>query len=175
MSSSKLEALRTAIADESIPLSERRTAAEHYVAEMVDAIPAPAEDNAEVAELVTPWTDGGTLGSFAPMAWKQHNLAYGWRESGPTVAQAIKRVHDRLRLRVMLGVVVDENAHHLERLEACRRVLDELHPQNFYRRNGYDAERMLAKVLPATATKYAAWDKPPAPVERPPQTLADVW
>lgn len=173
--SNKLDQLRTAIADESLGLPERRTAAEHLIVEMLDAVPVPGDDNAEVVELLTPWTDDGTLGSIAPMAWKQRNLAYGWRESGSTLAQAIKRVHDRHKLRAVLGVVVDESAHRLERLEACRRVLDELHSQNFYRRNGYDAERMLAKVLPASATKHSGWNKPPVPVTRPPMTLADVW
>jgi hypothetical protein len=173
--SNKLDQLRTAIADESLGLPERRTATELYVAGLVDAVPAPAEDDAEVVELVTPWTDDGTLGSIAPLAWKQRNLAYGWHESGPSLAQARKHVHDRLKFRALLAVVVDESEHRLERLEACRRVLDELHPQNFYRVNGYTPERMLDRVLPATATKYGGLFQPSVPVMRPPMTLADVW
>jgi metallophosphoesterase superfamily enzyme len=79
-------------------------------------------------------------------------------------------------VNTFLGVAVDTSAHRLTRLEACRVILDEhLDPRNFYRRNGYNAERMLENVLPASATKYGGWNKPPVQVERPPMTLADVW
>jgi hypothetical protein len=70
---------------------------------------------------------------------------------------------------------VDESAHRLERLEACRRVLDDhLHPHDFYRKN-YDAEKMLANVLPANALKWGSWRTGKVPVVRPPRDLADVW
>jgi hypothetical protein len=172
--SKKLDQLRAAIADESIPLTERRTAAEHLVTAVVDAVPEPEEDNAEVVELLTPWTDDGTLGSIAPMAWKQRNLVYDWHESGPSLAQARKHVHDRLRFRALLAVVVDESAHRLTRLEACRVILDEhLHPQGYHRKNNYNAEKLLEKILPPDAMKWTASGK--VPVVRPPMTLADVW
>jgi hypothetical protein len=105
--SNKLDLLKTAIADESIPLAERRTAAEHLVTALVDAVPAPAEDDAEVVELVTPWKDDGPLGGTAPMAWRACNEVYGWHKDGPTLAQARKRVHNGLRLRVLLEPVHD--------------------------------------------------------------------
>jgi hypothetical protein len=171
-----LETLRDAIRDESLSMTERRTAAEHYNAALTDAVQEPADDHPEVVELRTPWKDDGPLGNIAPMAWKQRNISYEWSADGPTLTQAIKRVHDRLKLRALLAVVVDDSAHKLERLEASRRVLDDhLHPQSFERKNGYDAERMLSKVLPTTATKYGGWNRPPVPVVRPPRDLADVW
>lgn len=169
----KLDGLRAAIADESLGLPAQRTAAQHYIAAIIDAVQEPGDDHAEVIELRTPWKDGGTLGGIAPLAWKQRNLSYGWHEGGPTLTQARRRVHDHLKLRALLAVVVDESAHRLGRLEACRRVLDDLHPQNVCRVNGYDAERMLSTVLPATAQKWKASLK--VPVERPPREFADVW
>jgi hypothetical protein len=176
MSNAEFEALRAVVADESLSLVERKQAAEHYVAGLVDAVPAPAEDDAEVVELVTPWKDDGPLGGTAPMAWRACNEVYGWHKDGPTLAQARKRVHNGLRLRVLLGVAVDTSAHRLTRLEVCRVILDEhLDPRNFYRVNSYTPEQMLAKVMPASATKYGGWNKPPVPVTRPPMTLADVW
>jgi hypothetical protein len=174
--SNKLDQLRAAIADENLPLSERHTAAEHLVTAVVDAVPAPAEDHTEVVELVTPWKDDGPLGGMDPKAWRVRNEVYGWHESGPTLSQAKRHVHAHHRLRALLTVVTDENAHRLERLEACRVLLDEhLDPRNFYRVNSYTPEQMLEKVLPASATKYGGWNKPPVPVTRPPLTMADVW
>lgn len=173
MSKTNYEQFRSLIADESLPLTERRTAAEHYITALVDAVPEPGDDHAEVIELRTPWKSD-RLGSIAETAWKARNGAYGWYANGPTVSQARAHVHKRLKLLVLLAVVVDEHAHHLERLAACQSLLeDHRHPQNFYRKNGYHAEKLLSKVLPATAHKWTAKGK--VPVERPPREFADVW
>lgn len=171
----KLQDLRALIADESITLAGRTVAAEHAVQLQLASVPAPAEDDAEVVELLKTWADDGSLGSLLPTAWKQRNLASGWSESGPTLSQARKWVHDRLRLRALLGIIVDEESasHRLERLEACRCVLETLHPRNFYRVNTYTPERMLAEIKPYTAVKWGTGGK--VPVQRPPREIADAW
>ncbi len=164
------------MADEQVSLAERKAVAEHLIQLVVDAEPVPGDDHAEVMELRTPWTDDGPLGSIAPMAWKQRNISYGWSADGPTLAQARKRVHDRLKLRTLLAVMVDEAAHRLERVAACQAVLhDHSDPHGFHRKNDCDAEKLLDKVLPPTATKFGGWNEPRVPVVRPPQCLADVW
>jgi hypothetical protein len=176
MSSANLEALRTAIRNEGLPLPERKTAAEHYTGALVDAVQEPSDDHPEVIALRTPASADGPLGDIYPWARAISNEACGWAASGPTLPQAVRHVHERLRLRALLAVIVDEAAHLLERLEAFRRVLvDHLDPHGFYRKNQYDPEKMLSKVLPATATKYGGWNKQPVPVVRPPHDLADVW
>jgi hypothetical protein len=160
---SNIGELRVVIADESLGLPERRAAAEHYLAELVEAVPAPAEDDAEVVELRTPWKAEGEMGKFMQSGWRSRNTVYGWSPDGPTLTQAKLHVHDRMKLRALLGIIVDDSAHHLERLEACRGVLGRLSLQNFYRVNGYTPERMLAEVKPDTELK------------RPPREFSDVW
>jgi len=174
MSNEKIEGLRALLADESLPLAERKTAAELCIAALVDAVQAPGPDEAEVVELRTPWKGDARTCNFLSDAWKQRNVVYGWHETGPTLSQALKRVAELLRLRALLGVIVDDSAHKLERLAACRALLDEhLDPRNHYRRNNFTAEDLLARVLPAGAYKWTA--KGRVPVVRPPQTLADCW
>jgi hypothetical protein len=170
----QIDELRKIIADEQVSITERKAVAEHLVQLVVDAVPAPGEDHAGVVELRTPWRDDGSLGSLAPVAWRARNEVYGWAPSGPTLPQAIKRVHDGLKFVALLAVVVDEDAHRLEKLAACNAVLhDHLDPRNFYRVNGYDAEKMLSTVKAANATKSTSAGK--VPVVRPPQCMADVW
>lgn len=99
--SNKVEALRTAVRDEALSLSERKAAAEHYIAELLDGVPEPGDDHAEVIELRTPWKND-TLGSIAETAWKARNTAYGWHANGPTASQARAHIHRRLKMLALL-------------------------------------------------------------------------
>ncbi len=179
MSSTKLDQLRAVVADESLPLPERKIAAEHYVSELVDAVPAPADDDAAVLALQTPYTKiDPILGNIYIRAWEIGNEIHGWAASGPTTIQARKHIHQGRQFRVLLTIVADDAHCHLERLEACQRILDELPARNFYRVNSYTAERLLAQVKPANATKWIAGEHGTSrevPVERPPQTFDDLW
>jgi hypothetical protein len=172
----QVDELRKIIADEALPLAERKAVAEHLVQIIVDAVSAPADDHAGVVALMTPPEWDGPMAEYQPTVQRILNEQRGWASSGPMLPQAKRYVHNGLKFVALLAVVVDGEAHRLERLEACRRVLEDyLSPRNFYRENHYDAEKMLSKVLPATALKWGAWDKGKVPVVRPPQCMADVW
>jgi len=161
----KYELLSAAIRDESLPLLERKTAAEHYILELVNAVPVPADDTPEVIELMKPWKNEAFAASFA-------KLTNGISTTGHTLANAKNTVLRRRRLRTVLEVIVDEQAHRLQQLAACKKVLDE-HLCSRFAYNHYSPEKMLDAVIPATAFKWTSEGK--APVERPPRTLADVW
>ena len=166
--------LRAAVSNVALPIGERQSAAEHLVRLMVAGVPVPADDDAEILELRTPWKDDGKLGSNAPAACRARNEVFGWHVDGPTLSQAKRHVHDRHMLRLLLAIIVDESVHRLERLEACRVVLgDNLRPRSPQRRNNYSPEKLLAEVLPSGAFKLTASGR--AKVSRPPLAVADVW
>lgn len=174
MSIEKLEDLRQIIADENTNISTRKVAAEHLVAAMVNAVEEPADDDAEVVKLRTPLrTDDPVMGNLYRTAWIVWNASFGWSETGPTLAQARKHVHEWHRQRVVLTLVVDESAHQLERLAATQHVLDHLDARNFYRINGYSAQQLLNRVLAPNALRWTG--KGELPVFRPPMSFADVW
>lgn len=161
----KYELLSAAIRDESLPLSERKTAAEHYISELVDAVPVPADDDSEVTELMQPWRDKKLATSF-------EKLTNGLSTHGETLVNAKRTVLRRRRLRAVLAVIVDGSAHLLEQLAACQKVLDD-HLCAKFIHNNFDPERMLASVVAPSAHKWTSRSK--VPVERPPVTLSDVW
>lgn len=176
MSESKLEELRRIIADTDLPIAERRVAADHAVKLQLAAVAEPPEDDARVLELRTPWTETGkleVLKNVYASGWKGRNLALGWDESGPTIREAKKRVHERYRMRAVLAVIVDKSLNDLEKIAGCQYVLDQLHPRSYYHANAFTPEKMLAAILPDNAMKWIPWRK--VPVERPPKSLADVW
>jgi len=168
-SNEKVADLRELIADESLSINERKLAAEHAVRlqlEDVELTGVP-DDDPEIVELMTPWADQ-TLAAMCA------SVTNGRSVNGWNLTDAKKTVLRRLALRALLAVVVDEAAHRLERLAACQVILDEhLHPRNVLRINGYDAERLLDAVVSADAVKWTSEGQ--RTVERPPQTLADVW
>lgn len=57
MSKSKLEDLGQIIADDTLPLAARRTAAEHYVEAMIADLPEAGDDDSEVINLTRGWED----------------------------------------------------------------------------------------------------------------------
>ncbi|WP_158788595.1 hypothetical protein [Granulicella sp. L46] len=175
ISSEKLDDLRALISDESITLAGRMVAAEHAVRLQVAAVPEPTEDHAEVQELLKPWPRETALErQFAEM----FEGATGGRSlNGWSLKDALVKVKERLVFRAFLAIVVDESIHRLERLEACRVILeDHLHPQNTFRFNRLSPEMMLERVLPDTTMKSSGYlSEPKVPVERPPQSLEDVW
>ncbi len=174
MITEKLEDLRQIVADEGTNITTRHVAAARYIAELVDAVPVPADDDAEVLKLRTaPPANRVQLDSHVLSYRRIWNEAHGWNPDGPTTVQARKHVRERRQFQEVLGVVVADSAHRLEKLAACQYVLDQLHSRNFYRMNGYTAEKMLEKVQLPTATKWTSAGE--VPVERPPKTLADVW
>lgn len=163
--SNKIEDLKQIIADEGMELTKRGTAAELYIAELVDTVALPGDDDLEVIERMKPWNDRALADLVSPS---------GAGTNGESLADARKTVFRRRKLRALLYVVVDKEAHRLERLAACKVVLDEhLHNRNRFVMNNFNESRMLDAVLPANAMKWTASGK--VPVCRPPQTLADVW
>lgn len=174
MSSIKLSELHALVVNETLTEVERREAAERYVAEIVANVPVPSDDDEQVVRMRTaPPANHPQLDSHDLSAWRIWNEVRGWAPDGPTAAQAKKYVRERHQFRVVLGIVVDDSAHRLEKLAACQYILDDLHPRNFLRMNNFTAEKMLQKVLTADATKWTSSGE--VRVERPPQTMADVW
>ena len=170
--------LRAFVGNESLGTAQRRDAAEMLVGLKLNAVPEPADDDPEVAELRTPWPDDASLGAVLPMAWRQRNIAYGWPSEGPSVAQARKHIHKRVKLRALLAVVVDEKENRLVRLAACDAVVREHSPKGALRNVHKSAEEMLSAVKPSTASKWVAGPNgfpEQVLVSRPPQSMADVW
>lgn len=169
----KIQDLKALTADESLNLSVRKTAAEHCIEELVNAVPAPTDEDAEVISLQEPWsreTEADRL-VFDLMS----KITNGKSTNGRSLANAKAEVHRRNKLRLVLAVIVDTEAHRLERLAACERVLQD-HPQiSKWAIGNYSAERLLSEVLPAGATKLVSAFKPPQRVSRPPHSIADVW
>lgn len=175
--SERLAQLRAVVANEGVTVPERTKAAEHYVELLVSAVLEPKDTDAEVIELLAVPPDKGEsrFTDLLQTARELRNKSFGWAESGPTVRQAKERVHNRLRLRKLLSVIVTESELKMIRVEACQRVLtDHLHERGFHRANGFTAEMMFAAIQPSNAMKWSGLLKQ-VPVERPPITLADVW
>jgi hypothetical protein len=165
MTMSKIELLRAAIRDESLPTAERIAAAEHYATALMDAVEMPADDDPEVLGLQQPWKDR----VLADLMSKGTGVAV----NGETPSDAKKIVMERKRLRALLRIIVDEAAHRLEKLAACQRVLGDHPGFHNWGVNGYTPERLLAEVLPVGSFKWTSTGK--CPVQRPPMSLADVW
>lgn len=169
MNNEKVADLRELIADESISINERKLAAEHAIRLQLEdvEIVGVQDDDHEVIELTTPWADQ-TLAAMCS------SVTNGRSVNGWNLTDAKKTVKRRLALRALLAVVVDESKDRLERLAACRVILDEhLHPRNTFRMSSYNEERLLDAVVSADAMKWTSEGQ--RLVERPPQTLADVW
>jgi hypothetical protein len=177
VSSEKLEVLRVVIADESLPIAERKVAAEHAVQVQLSAVPEPDDNDDAVAALRTPSVPINAHPVVVKLTQDSMGFWYelqGWLSTGPTLPQARQHVHKSHKLRLLLRVIVDKAADRLERLAACRVVLDDhIHPRGKFRVNHYGEERLLDLVLPPTATKWAPGGN--RPVERPPMGLDDVW
>jgi hypothetical protein len=169
MITEKLEDLRQIVADEGTNITTRQVAAARYVTELVAAVPVPSDDDEQVIKLRT-----APPANHDPGFRRIWNESHGWSHDGPTVAQAKKYVRERRQFRAVLGIVTDESAHRLEKLAACQHILDTLHPRNFLRMNNFTPEKMLEKVLSPDAKKTIYMGEK-VPVERPPQTMADVW
>lgn len=157
--------LRAIITNDALPLSERTEAADHAITIALADIEAAgiADDDPAVIARMTPWEDR-----------KLAELAAGYGD-GESLAVAKRNVLELRKRRAVLAVVVDEQAHTLERLTARRWMLAQSHPRSFWHMNNYSPERMLAEVLPATATKSTSIFKGPEPVSRPPMSALDVW
>jgi hypothetical protein len=163
----ELAGLRAVVADEDKPLAERTAAAAHIVTLALGAVTDPADDDAEVAELVKPWAD--------PVLAKMAAEVTGGRSvNGHSLPDAKQTVFKRRRWRAVLTIICDETAHKLTRLAACQTALDSfLHPNGAHRKAGYSAERLLAEVKPADGFKWTSKGK--LPVCRPPVQQSDLW
>jgi hypothetical protein len=168
----KIDGLRSLVADESLPLTERRDAAAYVIRLMVESIPVPKADDDEVVELQKPWHDPflAELGAAA---------TFGRSLSGWSLKDAIAEVHRCHQLRAVLSIVVDDTAHRLERLAACQYVLDNSHPEGTWRRNNYSPENLLDKVEWRVRCKpnggFEHYRADPPKGARPPMSLSDVW
>ena len=157
-----------------MPVKQRRDAAAHLVQVTVAGVREPAGDDAEVVELMKPWPRETPV--QAEIAAIIDNITNGRGTQGRSLADAKAEVWKRHKLRAVLTVIVDEHANRLERLAACDVILtDFLPPMGMYRRNGWNADKMLSSILPTTATKIVRLFNPPVPVARPPMELRDVW
>lgn len=163
----ELDKLRAVVEDEQQPLPARRSAADHLVRLGVEAVEATdvQDDDPEVVELRSPWknVEVAQLFSKNPDA----RPLKGW-----SLPDARAEVIQRRKLRAILATVVDETAHPFERLAGCGAILKD-HAVGKWRRNGYTPERLLNEVLPANGSKWTPKGK--APIQRPPQSLQDVW
>lgn len=161
--------LREVARDDSQPAQVRKEAAEllvQHIAEQAGAAPIQYDDP-EVIKLMTPPPENTEVEQF--IADLMRRCGY----TVPTLAEAKQKVSVQRRLRAVLAVVVDEEASQIERLAACAWVLQE-HPHfNSWKTNGYSPERLLGKVLPAGSLRYTSEGQ--MPVQRPPQSLRDVW
>jgi hypothetical protein len=175
MSNRTLEDLRAAVADDNLPVAERRIAAEHYIAALVDSVPEPGPDDPEVIELKAPWKSSGNpdIDELYAYAHGVVNEDLGWDKSGPTVAQAKTYIREQRKFQALLVVAADEMEPCILRLAACRAVLNDLDPRSAYRRNGHSAQQMLDAIKPLTATKWEGMRK--VPVSRPPKGFTDLW
>ena len=167
MPTEKLEDLRQIVADEQTNMTTRQLASERYIDELANAVSQPTDDDPEVQERMKPWKDQD-LASL--MRGTSGSSQFGNGESSPA---AKKEVHQRRRLQSVLAVVVDEDAHLLERMAACERVLAD-HPQIAkWRLNHFTPKRLLETVLPQGATKWTSAGR--FPIECPPLDIQDVW
>ena len=143
MSNEKIEGLRALLADESLPLAERRTAAELCIAALLDSVQEPAEDDSDVIRLRTPPEGDPLVGDLYVRAVQILNEDRGWAPTGPSLAQARRHIHTRRREELVRAIYKDHSRHHLERLEAAQRVLDAASPRSHWRMNGYTAQRII--------------------------------
>jgi hypothetical protein len=166
------EKLRSVIADETQPLTARKAAAEHLVRLKIETVEAAGvpDDDVEVVSLMQPWKDTKLAQMFSHTSGAPPQA--GW----PLPIAKAKVLQNR-KLRVVLAVAVDKAAHRLERLAACKRILED-HPQIvLWRYNSATPEKLLATALPDDAVKWTSQSlfHGPVPVSRPPTELADVW
>lgn len=143
---SNIEQLRAVIDNESLPLAERKQAAQLLVSGLVDAVPEPQDDDAQVVALLTCPSADGTLGHIAPLAWQVSNECRGWARSGGTLTQARRHVHEKRRGELLKTIYQDRDRHGLEREAAAQRLLDALPPLSMERRNGITAQRLVAEA-----------------------------
>jgi len=165
--SSEMNALTALLADETKAVADRRNAAIHLVCLRVEAVPEPSAHDPEVLELRKPWTDPA-------LAQEWTEITKGRSVNGWTSKDAIAEVHKRHRLRVLLGIVVDQPGHSLMRLAAADAVLtDHIPSKHSFKINGRTSPWLLDNIRPADGFKWT--DQGKQPVCRPPMDLQDVW
>lgn len=169
--SEKIAELRAALADESVPPSDRKAAAEHLIRLQVEAIEAAGipDDDPEVMESTKPWSNTALASLWSP-------TPNAPALKGRSLPDAKSAVMKRRKLRVLLSFITDDAAHRLEKLAASEQILHHWSVRK-WSMNSYTAEKLLSERLPADALKWtaSAWRTGPVKVSRPPLELADVW
>jgi hypothetical protein len=129
-----------------LTLAERKAAAEHYIAAIVDAVSTPADDDAAVIALMQPPEWDGPMAEYQPTVRRIVNEQRGWASSGPSPAQARRHVQEQRRTDLLKAIYTNREPHSLEREAAAQRLLDSLPPSSMQRRNGFTAQRLIQEA-----------------------------
>ena len=137
--------LRAMIADDTLPMTDRQTAASHTVALMASAVNLTVlPDDPEYLRLTADHIDMG--GGMDGGTWQ-------FKVEPRTHDEAIAEIRSQ-RIRAAHSIATrDTGRHRLERLASIAALLELLPSSNFYKRNGYTPVKLLA-TFDATGT----WD-----------------
>lgn len=90
----ELAQLRAAVQNNALPASERRDAATHLVRLMVEAVPAPSDDDVEVRKLMQPWRRDTPASAYVASVWEPASLGLPL----PEAKAAVQRQRNRKAL-----------------------------------------------------------------------------
>jgi hypothetical protein len=146
MMSKQVQDLRALVADESLDTTARRNAANLLTALVVAAVLEPPDDDAEVVALLKPWPRDTEYNTW--IADVAAECTHGHSITGWPLKDARAEVLRRHKERMLLGIAVDETANRLERVAAIQLILDDDRAPDFWKRNGFTAEKMLTTMRP---------------------------
>jgi len=137
MNSTTQQQLRQIIADETVPLSDRRESARILAALKTSALDLTiASDDPEYVRLRTPWPR--TTQSEIELADMFHHYSGGMQHD-----EAVTRCRENRIIDDRAATWRDTSLHHLERLAAIAAYMEDTPKPNYWTMNGVSAERLL--------------------------------